>query len=61
MLDERLHTYIHIHTHVLHTDTLEFVQCVYDIKYVMKSCEVLKGGLNKVRMYVYIHKHSIYV
>lgn len=23
-------------------------QCVYDIKYLMKSCEALKGGLNKV-------------
>ena len=24
------------------------LQCIYDIKYVMKSCEALKGGLNKV-------------
>lgn len=25
-----------------------FFPCIYDIKYLMKSCETLKGGLNKV-------------
>lgn len=25
-----------------------FFPCIYDIKYIMKSCEVLKGGLQKV-------------